>query len=167
MRRWMQRWQLLGDAAQTRRLSKTGHGRMAAFTVPSADPAELELLACWGEFITLVDDGFDRHREPASAADVRATLEPLVAVLSGTGARGAGRTAVVAAVEELWGRTKAGTDPQWRARFAASYASFAEATVEEARWREMGYQPSVREYVELRRRTITVTPLLLVAELAR
>ncbi|GAQ72981.1 putative FAD-linked oxidoreductase YvdP [Streptomyces turgidiscabies] len=141
-----------------------GHGRMAGLTVPSASPAELGLLACWGAFITLVDDGFDRHPGPISAAQVRAVLDPLVAVVSGTGAGAAGDTPVVAALEELWERTCVGTEPGWRARFAACYASFADATVQEARWGETGHTPSREEYVRLRRRTITVSPLLLVAE---
>ncbi|GAA3367128.1 hypothetical protein GCM10020367_68720 [Streptomyces sannanensis] len=134
---------------------------MAGFVAPSASAAEVELLACWGAFITLVDDVFDRDLQHASPAEVRAVLQPLVAVVAGAGT---GTAPAAAALEDLWQRTAVGTVPDWRRRFAASYASFAEATCEEARWRETGYMPSVQEYVRLRRRTITVAPLLLVAQ---
>ncbi|WP_405691025.1 prenyltransferase/squalene oxidase repeat-containing protein [Streptomyces sp. NBC_00057] len=163
-RSWAERWGLVGDAAQARRLAGMGHGRMAGFVAPSASSAELELLACWGAFITLVDDGFDRGGEYAPVSEVRAVLDPLVEVLKGTGTGAAVRTPAVAALEDLWRRTVVGTAPGWCARFAASYAFFAEATCEEARWREERYMPSVQEYIGVRRRTITVAPLLLVSE---
>ncbi|MFI2238657.1 terpene synthase family protein [Streptomyces chrestomyceticus] len=137
---------------------------MAGSVAPWAASAELELLACWGAFITLVDDGFDRHPEGASTSEVRTVLDPLVCVLTGRGSEAAARTPATAALQDLWQRTLTGTAPGWGARFTAAYAAFAEATCQEVRWREKGYVPSVQEYVELRRRTITVTPLLLVAE---
>ncbi|MGW1641559.1 terpene synthase family protein [Streptomyces lavendulae] len=159
---WAVRWGLVEGEAGTRRLASCAQGRMAGYIAPSAAPGELELLACWGAFIVLVDDGFDRGREPASPADVRAVLEPLVAVLDGAGTTVS--TPGVLALRDLCQRTLVGAVPGWAARLAAAYRSFAEATVEEARWREAGHLPTLAEYVELRRRTITVAPLLLVAE---
>jgi hypothetical protein len=38
---------------------------MADYVAPGSGPGELELLACWGAFIALVDDGFDRDAEGA------------------------------------------------------------------------------------------------------
>ncbi|MCX4774977.1 hypothetical protein OG322_40570 [Streptomyces sp. NBC_01260] len=164
-RSWAKRWGLVGDAAQARRLAGMGHGRMAGFVAPAGSSAELEVLACWGAFITLVDDGFDQGGEHASVSEVRAVLDPLVEVLKGTtGARAGCDAPAVAALEDLWRRTVVGTAPGWCARFAASYASFAKATCEEARWRQESYTPSVAEYIAVRRRTITVAPLLLVSE---
>lgn len=161
---WASRWGLVAGADEARRLARMGQGRMAGFVAPGATATELQLLACWGAFIALVDDGFDQGPEPASPAEAKAALTPLVAVTSGAGPGTAPRTPAVAALQDLWGRTAAGTAPRWRERFAAAYASFAEATCEEARWRESGFVPSLTEYVRLRRRTITVLPLLLVAE---
>ncbi|MFF2206258.1 hypothetical protein [Streptomyces sp. NPDC058145] len=37
-----------------------------------------------GAFVALVDDGFDRPGRPASSAEARAALNPLLAVLKGT-----------------------------------------------------------------------------------
>ncbi|MFB8171438.1 prenyltransferase/squalene oxidase repeat-containing protein [Kitasatospora purpeofusca] len=159
---WAVRWGLVEGETGTRRLASCAQGRMAGHIAPSASPGELELLACWGAFIVLVDDGFDRGREPASSANVRAVLEPLVAVLDGAGTTVS--TPEVLALRDLRQRTLVGAVPGWAARLAAAYRSFAEATVEEARWRESGYLPTLAEYLELRRRTITVAPLLLVAE---
>ncbi|MDV9187002.1 prenyltransferase/squalene oxidase repeat-containing protein [Streptomyces sp. SR27] len=151
----------MAEDSAVRRLARMGHGRMAGLVAPGAAPGDLELLACWGAFITLVDDGFDRPGGVSSAAEARAVLDPLVAVVTGEGT--AVRTPAVVALRDLWQRTTVGTEPAWCERFATAYASFAEATCQELRWREEGYTPSVEEYVRLRRLTITVTPLLLVA----
>ncbi|MFF9143977.1 prenyltransferase/squalene oxidase repeat-containing protein [Streptomyces sp. NPDC014861] len=149
---------------QERRLAGAAHGRMAGAVAPSASPAELEVLACWGAFITLVDDCFDRRSGYASVSEVRAVLDPLVNVLTGDTCTSEPGTPMVAALRDLWQRTIAGAVPGWCTRFAASYSAFAEATCQEARWRQERHVPSVREYVELRRRTITVVPLLQVTE---
>ncbi|MFJ8935067.1 hypothetical protein ACIRL0_05020 [Streptomyces sp. NPDC102365] len=164
VRAWAERWNLVDDAHQAARLAGAGHGRMAGWVAPAASPAELELLACWGAFIALVDDGFDRRPGGASVSEVRAVLDPLLGVLTGDRSQAAAGTPLVAALEDLWQRTLVGTAPGWPARFTASYAAFVDASCEEARWREERYAPSVDEYVALRRRTITVAPLLLVAE---
>ncbi|MFE9045681.1 prenyltransferase/squalene oxidase repeat-containing protein [Streptomyces sp. NPDC007818] len=137
---------------------------MAGAVAPSASPAELEVLACWGAFITLVDDCFDRRSGHASVPEVRTVLDPLVSVLTGNASRSKSGVPLVAALEDLWQRTLAGAAPGWCTRFAASYTAFAEATCQEAQWRQERYVPSVREYVQLRRRTITVVPLLQVTE---
>ncbi|MFZ3494787.1 terpene synthase family protein [Streptomyces sp. 5.8] len=131
---------------------------------PTATAPELTLLGCWGAFIALVDDGFDQGPEPASPAQTQATLEPLVAVVSDDVSGTVPGTPAVAALRDLRRRTAEGTTPQWRERFAAAYAAFAEATCEEARWRDSGFAPNLDQYVRLRRRTITVEPLLLVVE---
>lgn len=159
---WARRWGLAVEDFEVRRLARMGHGRMAGRVAPGASPGELELLACWGAFITLVDDGFDRPGGVSSASETRSVLDPLVAVVTGAGT--GARTPAVAALRDLWQRTMVGTEPAWCARFAAAYASFAEATFQELRWREEGHMPSSEEYVRLRRLTITVEPLLLVAE---
>ncbi|MBV9314927.1 MAG: hypothetical protein JO100_14620 [Pseudonocardia sp.] len=49
----------VGEARQ-RMLGRMGQGRMAGYVAPSAGPAELGLLARWGAFIALVDDGLTR-----------------------------------------------------------------------------------------------------------
>ncbi|MFF3216933.1 prenyltransferase/squalene oxidase repeat-containing protein [Streptomyces sp. NPDC002886] len=163
MQRWAERFGLVPGAAEQQRLARWGQGRMAGYVAPGASVGELELLACWGAFITLVDDGFDRPH-PMPSANVEAVLAPLVAVVSGSDSGSAGATPAVTALRDLWRRTAVGTGTGWRKDFAAAYASFAEATCEEARWRESGFLPSLEEYIRLRRRTITVVPLLLVTE---
>ncbi|WP_333772584.1 terpene synthase family protein [Streptomyces sp. IBSBF 3136] len=143
-----------------------GHGRLAGWLAPGAAPAELALLAQWGAFIALVDDGFDRHGQ--SPEQARAVLYQLLDVLGAAdGTRyPASAAPVVRALADLWERTRIAARPGWRQRFLALYRDFAEATVTELRLRTRGERLGLHDYVALRRRTITVLPVLAVVERA-
>ncbi|MEU6718399.1 prenyltransferase/squalene oxidase repeat-containing protein [Nonomuraea sp. NPDC046802] len=144
-----------------RRLARMGQGRMAGWLAPQAGPAELGLLAQWGAFIALVDDGFDRHGQ--SPEQVRALLDQLLDVLGGAdGTRHP--VPAVRALTDLWERTKVSARPGWSRRFQALYRDFAEATCTETRLRACGEQLGLDDYLALRRRTITVLPVLAVVE---
>ncbi|WP_219508969.1 terpene synthase family protein [Nonomuraea ceibae] len=146
-----------------RRLARMGQGRMAGWLAPQAGPAELALLAQWGAFIALVDDGFDRHGQ--SPERVRALLDQLLDVLGGTGGT-RHPVPAVRALTDLWQRTEVSARPGWSSRFLALYRDFAEATCTEMRLRACGEQLGLDDYLALRRRTITVLPVLAVVERA-
>ncbi|MEV6380494.1 FAD-binding protein [Streptomyces sp. NPDC051773] len=143
-----------------------GHGRMAGWLVPGAAAAELGLLAQWGAFIASVDDGFDRHGQ--SPEQARAVLGQLLDVLgSADGTRyPMSAPPVVHALADLWERTRIAARPGWRRRFLALYEDFADATVTELRLRARGERLALSDYLALRRRTITVLPVLAVVERA-
>lgn len=162
-RSWAARHGLVVGEEETRRLARTGHGRMAGWLAPGADPAELGLLAQWGAFISVVDDGFDRHTP--SPERVKTLLDQLLDVLAGAdGPRCP--LPEVRALADLWERTGVSARPGWSPHFLAVYRDFAEATCTEARLRARREQLALDDYVALRRRTITVLPVLAVVERA-
>jgi hypothetical protein len=122
----------------------------------------------WGAFIALVDDGFDQGPEQDGSAEVRQLMDQLLAVLSededGYGAPLDAAPPAVRALADLWPRTVAGTRHGWPAQFIRRYRQFAEATVVEAELRESNERISLRRYLELRRHTITVLPVLELVE---
>ncbi|MFF8670294.1 FAD-binding protein [Streptomyces sp. NPDC015242] len=164
VRSWAARHALVTGEEELRRLARMGHGRMAGWLAPRASPAELGLLAQWGAFIALVDDGFDRHGQ--SPAHVRAVLDELLGVLEAAdGSRCPGSASPAArALTDLWGRSRVAARPGWKQRFVASYRDFADATVTETRLRACGELLGLQDYLALRRRTITVLPVLAVVE---
>lgn len=162
VRAWSTRHGLVaGDAA--RRLGRMGHGRMAGWLAPDASPAELALLAQWGAFIALVDDGFDEGRHGPEQA--RELFDQVLGVLDGVDGS-AHPVPVVRALTDLWARTAEATSPVWRGRFRALYRDFADATCTELRLRASGERLGLDDYLALRRRTITVLPVLAVLERA-
>ncbi|MFF5756954.1 FAD-binding protein [Streptomyces longwoodensis] len=139
---------------------------MAGWLAPLAGPVELGLLAQWSAFIVSVDDGFDRHGQ--SPAQVRTVLDQLMDVLdSPDGTRyPASAPPAVRALADLWERTRIAARPGWRRRFCALYRDFADATCTETRRRARGVRTGLDEYLALRRRTITVLPVLALVERA-
>ncbi|MFG3223910.1 FAD-binding protein [Kitasatospora sp. NPDC048194] len=139
---------------------------MAGWLAPGAGPAELGLLAQWGAFIALVDDGFDQQGQ--SPQQVRAVLDQLLDVLGAADATGYPPSAApaVRALADLWERTRTAARPGWAQRFLALYRDFADATCTEVRLRARGEQLALDDYLALRRRTITVLPVLAVVERA-
>lgn len=143
-----------------------GQGRLAGWLAPQAASAELGLLAQWGAFIAVVDDGFDRHEQ--SPQQVRAVLDELLDVLANAdGTRyPASAAPAVHALADLWQRTRIAARPGWRRRFLALYQDFADASCTEMRLRAAGERCDLEGYLALRRRTITVLPVLAVVERA-
>ncbi|WP_432082737.1 terpene synthase family protein [Streptomyces sp. WAC 04229] len=165
VRSWAARHGLVTAEKDARRLARAGHGRMAGWLSPGASPSELALLAQWSAFIALVDDGFDQRH--TSSAQVRAVLNQLLDVLGNAdGARCPSTVPAVRALADLWERTRVAARPDWRRRFLSVYRDFAEATCTEARLRESGALLGLDDYLALRRRTITVLPVIAVVERA-
>ncbi|MEV7831893.1 FAD-binding protein [Streptomyces subrutilus] len=163
-RAWADRMGLLAAPDEMRRLERMGQGRMAGFVAPWADPAELELLAQWGAFISLVDDSFDRGAGNGSPSHVRAFMDSLVAVVDGPATTPDVSVPAVRAIVDLWNRSTPATSPPWARRFAACYRDFADATCEESLLRAGRTPLALSRYVELRRHTITVLPMLALVE---
>ncbi|MEU6813141.1 FAD-binding protein [Streptomyces sp. NPDC046831] len=163
-RSWAARHGLVTDQEETRRLARMGHGRMAGWLAPGATPAELELLAQWGAFIALVDDGFDRHgQSPEQAREVLDKLLDVLGAADGT-TYPASAAPEVRALADLWERTRIAARPGWRQRFLALYQDFADATCTEVGLRARGERLGLDDYLALRRRTITVLPVCAVVE---
>ncbi|GAA4872741.1 terpene synthase family protein [Saccharopolyspora cebuensis] len=162
VRDWVVRVGLVTSADSRRGLARMGQGRLAGWLAPEAERAELGLLAEWGAFIALVDDGFDRTRTPPE--QVRALLDQLIDVLEHTGpARG---HPAVAALADLWPRTLDSAAPGWEKRFVELYRRYADATCTEAELRASGERLGLDDYLALRRHTITALPTIALVERA-
>lgn len=126
----------------------------------------MALTAQWAVFICWVDDMIDRRGMGLVAGEVEEFTAPLREVLaSGGGLMPAATAAPHAAVlRGLWERTTEGMSARWRERFTADYTDFLDATEEEVALRRNGVRLPLEPYVRLRRRTITLLPLLDVLE---
>lgn len=83
-------------------------------------------------------------------------------VLAGTVAAGGG--GFEAALADVTGRATRLAGPSWQRRFDTDHGDFLDASVEESRVRAQGRPLSVAAQIGVRRRTITVLPVLDVLE---
>ncbi len=138
---------------------------LAEWALPRAGAQDVALTAQWAVFICWVDDLIDRRGMGVVAGEVEELTAPLREILTAGGGLMPAATAPYAAVlRGLWERTAEGMSAQWRERFTADYTDFLDATEEEVALRRHGVRLSLEPYVRLRRRTITLLPLLDVLE---
>ncbi|MER5766148.1 terpene synthase family protein, partial [Streptomyces sp. NPDC001985] len=159
---WARKAGLVTDGAQERRLASMRLDVLAAGALPAGAPADVVLTARWAAFICWVDDHIDREGLGSAPGELERFTAPLAHVLA-PGARRA-EAPHAAVLEALWEHTRVGMPPRWRRRFAADYGDFLSASHEEAAVRRAGVRLSPAEYVRLRRRTITLLPMLDVLE---
>ncbi|WP_073499359.1 terpene synthase family protein [Actinacidiphila paucisporea] len=156
---------LVTGGVEVERLAAMRLGAFAARVVPAAGAAQAELTAQWAAFVCLVDDRLDRGGLGSHPEQVRILFGRLLGVLAADRPV-VSRGDVETALADLWRRTAPRMSPRWRERFITDYRDFAEATCQEATGRHDRVAPSLRDYVRLRRRTITVLPTLDVVEYA-
>ncbi|WP_314249796.1 terpene synthase family protein [Streptomyces kutzneri] len=161
--RWARHEGVVSDADGERRLAAMRLEVLAGGALPHSTAADVALTAQWAAFICWVDDEIDRRGMGTQAGDLEGFTAPLRRVLTAGGEPATpGRHAGV--LTQLLERTDPGQRGQWRKRFAAHYTDFLDATEEEVALRRAGTHLSPAAYVKLRRRTITVLPMLDVLE---
>jgi Terpene synthase family 2, C-terminal metal binding len=137
---------------------------LASGALPQGNLVDVALTAQWAAFICWVDDHIDRR----SLGSVPGELEQFTAPLRQVLAPGRELSTVTAphavVLARLWERTAEGMSDRWCERFAADYTDFLDATEEEVTLRRAGARLTLAAYLELRRRTITVLPMLDVLE---
>lgn len=164
VREWARACGVVTDVPGERRLAAMRLDVLAGGALPHATQADVLLTVQWAVFICWVDDRIDRGG-PARAGSLEAFTAPLRQVLEPHGVPTAGvMSPYVAVLAGLWERTALGMPNRWRKRFAREYADFLDATEQEVALRRAGTRLSVTEYVRLRRRTITLLPMLTVLE---
>jgi hypothetical protein len=161
---WARAAGMVVDARGERRLVSMRLDVLAGGALPGAGAADVELAMRWAAFICWVDDEIDRRGLGSVPGELERFTGPLRGVLApGTGpAGGAGAHAV--ALAGLWERTATGTPARWRERFTADYTDFLDACEQEAALRRDGVRLPLDGYLGLRRRTITLLPMLDVLE---
>ncbi|WP_329075030.1 terpene synthase family protein [Streptomyces niveus] len=163
--RWARATGLVADEGEERRLAAMKLDVLAEGALPRSGMQNVALTARWAVFICCVDDLVDRCGLGLVPGEAEEFTAPLRAVLAGDGGTPlARRPAYARVLKELWEHTSAGMSLQWRGRFTADYIDFLDATEEEVALRRDGVRLTVAQYVQLRRRTITLLPLLDVLE---
>ncbi|MBQ1096189.1 hypothetical protein KBY55_08820 [Streptomyces sp. b94] len=133
-------------------------------TLPHGNTEDLVLTAQWATFICWLDDRIDREGLGSTPGDLERFTAPLRRVLT-HGLRAPTLAAPhTAALTDLWERTATGMPARWRTRFIADYTDFLDASEQEAAHRRARVRLTLPEYLQLRRRTITVLPMLDVLE---
>jgi hypothetical protein len=167
---WAREAGLVTDARGERRLAAMRLGVLAAGALPRGDGADVALTAQWAVFICWVDDCVDRGvlssspGSPGSSGRLERFTAPLREVLVPGRDPSAGTAPHARVLAGLWDRTSAGMSARWRQRFAADYCDFLDATEQEVALRRAGVRLSLADYVRLRRRTITLLPMLDILE---
>ncbi|MEU9178400.1 terpene synthase family protein [Streptomyces sp. NPDC048550] len=137
---------------------------LAGGALPKGDAADVALTAQWATFVCWVDDHIDRHGLGSMPGELEAFTAPLRHALD-SGAELSSATASHAVVlARLWERTATGMSASWKSRFIADYIDFLDASEEEVALRRTGVRLPLAAYLELRRRTITLLPMLNVLE---
>ncbi|MFH8381289.1 terpene synthase family protein [Kitasatospora sp. NPDC018058] len=160
---WASEAGLVADARGERRLASMRLDVLAGGALPQGNAADVALTTQWAAFICWVDDQIDRRGLGSVPGELERFTAPLRRVLaSDTGPPAAAPHAVVLA--GLWERTAAGMSARWRSRFTADYTDFLDACAQEVALRRAGVRPPLADYLALRRRTITLLPMLDVLE---
>ena len=154
----------MADGWEERRLAAMRLERLVGDALPRGSNEDLVLTARWAAFICWVDDQIDLRGLGSTAKELERFTAPLRLVLT----QGANATTEAAphtrVLTELLERTATGTPAQWRRRFIADYTDFLDASEQEAACRRTTARLTLADYLRLRRRTITVLPMLDVLE---
>jgi hypothetical protein len=162
--RWAWVQGLVSDAPGERRLAAMRLDVLAGGALPHGTEADVALTAQWAVFICWVDDHIDRGGQALSPGLLEAFTAPLRQVFAPRAHRPEQTAPYASVLAGLWERTAAGMPARWRERFAQEYTDFLDATEQEMALRRAGTRLSVVQYVRLRRRTITLLPMLNVLE---
>lgn len=160
---WARQQGVISDAEGERRLAAMRLEVLAAGAIPHSSAADLALTAQWAAFICWIDDEIDRRNLGSQPGELEKFTAPLRHVLT-AGPEPNPPEQHARVLAQLLKRTDPGQRGQWRDRFAAHYADFLDATEDEVALRRAGTPLSPAAYIALRRRTITVLPMLDVLE---
>ncbi len=161
---WARGAGLVADARGERRLVAMRLDVLAQGALPRGDVADVALTARWAAFICWVDDQIDRRGLGSVPGELEGFTDPLRHVL----APGVGPSVAdlphAAVLSGLWEQTAAGMSAGWRHRFTADYTDFLDACEQEVALRRSGVRLPLGDYIGLRRRTITLLPMLDILE---
>ncbi|MEJ8645369.1 terpene synthase family protein [Streptomyces sp. MS1.HAVA.3] len=155
---------LVADAREERRLASARLDVLAGGALPRGEVGDVALTARWAAFVCWVDDQIDRRGLGSVPGQLEAFTAQLRQVFTAEPGRSAASLTHVAVLRGLWKQTAAGMSAGWRSRFTGDYTDFLDACGQEAALRRSGVRLPLADYVELRRRTITLLPMLDVLE---
>lgn len=161
---WARDAGLVMDGRQEQRLAAMRFEVLAEGALPRAGAEDVALTAQWAAFICWVDDRIDRQGLGTAPGEVEEFTAPLREVLAIGGPLSGAAAPHAAVLARLWERTAEGMSDRWRERFTVDYVDFLDATEQEAALRRDRVRMSLDAYLRLRRRTITLLPMLDVLE---
>ncbi|MGW8358416.1 terpene synthase family protein [Streptomyces wedmorensis] len=161
--RWARETGLAVGSREQLRLAAMRLDVLAGLALPRGSVTDVELTAQWAAFICWVDDQIDRRGVGSVPGELERFTAPLRGVLE-SGREPSKAAPQTTALAWLWERTAAGMSGEWLRRFVADYTDFLDACEYEAAVRRSQMRLSVTAYIELRRRTITLLPMLNVLE---
>ncbi len=157
---WARRFGLVKDEAAIARLQDAMVSSLAARVCPSSAPAPLAILTDWITWVFLLDDECDEAGIGKRPERLAALHTQCLKVLSGKVPKnlralslpGRDRPDVplIHALYDLRGRLEALMSRAWMDRFAVSIAEYFEASVWEARNREIKLWPDSATYIRMR-----------------
>ncbi|MFJ2863270.1 terpene synthase family protein [Kitasatospora sp. NPDC087314] len=160
---WARDEGLVASAREVRRLAAMRLEVLAGGALPGRDAADVLLTAQWAVFICWVDDQIDRRGLGSVPGELERFTAALRAVLTPDEPPDVS-TAPAEVLARLLERTAMGMPPAWRSRFTTDYLDFLRACEEEAALRRARAGLPLADYLDLRRRTITLLPMLDVLE---
>lgn len=127
--------------------------------IPRASAADLDLGIDSISVAVLLDEHFDGDEAPHPdyVEEVCATV---FAILEPGGLLSAPSGVIATALADVWARHSRGVSPWWERRSAMHWRWFFEAFIEEARRRKDPVSQSIDSYMELRRKSGFVYPML-------
>lgn len=151
---WVRRFGLLTDEAGLRRLSAGRIARYAGRLYPDATVDDLRCLAALFTWFFLLDDACDAAGGPRPA-QVSTLRSDVLRVLNGEPPpRTATRTgALLRMLDDVWRVPRRRMPEPWRERFIDTVAHHLDGVLTETTNKVSGHQPTVAEYVPLRRAT--------------
>jgi pentalenene synthase len=159
---WMRQRGLLPSAEDVRYEKSIDIASVVGRFHPQATGADLELAMDQMGFFRYYDDHFDGElgEDPRAAAleaskVITVLRDPRRADLS---------VPMVAAFADMWGRSAHGMSPAWQERAARDWEYFLSGFAAEAACRQAGRALDIAAYLELRRLTIGVRPVVNLAE---
>lgn len=161
---WARQAGLVVDAREEQRLVAMRLDLLAQEALPHRDVADVALTARWAAFICWVDDQIDRRGLGSAPGELEGFTEPLRRVLAPGAESSVAGPPHAAVLAGLWEQTAAGMSAGWRRRFIADYTDFLGACEQETALRRSEVRLSLGDYLALRRRTITLLPMLDILE---
>ncbi|MFH8573876.1 terpene synthase family protein [Streptomyces sp. NPDC017993] len=152
------------DAREEQRLVAARLNVLADCALPQGGVADVALTARWAAFICWVDDQIDRRGVGSVPGELERFTAPLRQVLAPETVPSVAGLPHAAVLRRLWEQTAAGMPTRWRRRFTTDYTDFLNACEQEVALRRSGARLPLAEYLDLRRRTITLLPMLDILE---
>lgn len=156
--RWVAEHGLIKRTAARQRFDQANFGGFAAVTYPTANEADLGLIADWFAWLFLLDDQLDDGLLGRDSDRTGALMTAIFDVLNGPGDgsnvdSSSSAPAIVTSLADLWRRTAPAASPTWRRRFVDHVVAGGLAACWEAANRVRGVIPDEESYVENRRHT--------------